>query len=222
MEGQVPGSMGVGMEVPCRRMRFLNRVLSTAAVLLLFAGITAQSRAQSFRHNTDVSVGVFGQSTSSVSGNGVTVDPTESIGAQAAFRHSYHWWLGFEGSYNYTRFAERYSKLPYHVQHNMHEFAASYLVSGASLLGFRPFALGGVSAVLFSPSLNGGQNVPWQGEPGLNFGVGFDHSLLTSHLGVRLQYRGLYAKAPDFHEAGLKSGKSRLTSEPMAGIYIRF
>jgi hypothetical protein len=210
------------MEVPCRRMRFLNRVLSFAALLLLFAVFAVPSRAQSFMRNTDVSLSVFGQSTSSVSGNGVTVDPTESIGAQAALRHSFHWWLGFEGSYNYTRFSDHYSQTPYAVQHNMHEFGASYLVNGGNFLGFRPFALAGVSAVVYSPSLNGGQNVPWQGEPGVNYAVGINHSLLSSHFGIRLQYRGLYAKTPDFHKATLDSGKSRLTSEPMAGVYIRF
>jgi hypothetical protein len=204
-------------------MRFSCRLLlSYATVLLFMVGFAARSYPQSFLRNSDVSVSAFGQSTSDVSGNGVSVNPTESIGGQAAFRHSYHWWLGFEGSYNYTRFSEHYSNPPFAIQHNTHEFAASYLVSGTSILGFRPFALAGVSALVFSPSLNGGQNVPWQGEPALNFGVGVNHALLSSHFGIRLQYRGVYAKAPDFHEAALDAGKSRLTSEPMAGIYLRF
>ncbi len=138
-------------------------------LFFLSAGLVAQARAQSFIRNSNVSVSGFGQSTSSVSGNGVSVNTTDSIGGQAAFRHSYHWWLGFEGSYDYTRYSEHYSNAPYAVQNNMHEFAASYLVSGASLLGFRPFALVGVSAVVFSPSLNGGQNVPWQGEAGIEY-----------------------------------------------------
>ena len=203
-------------------MHFLYRFSSYAAVLFLSAGLAAQARAQSFIRNSNVSISAFGQSTSSVSGNGVTVDTTDSIGAQAAFRHSYHWWLGFGGSYDYTRYSEHYSNAPYAVQNNMHELAASYLVSGASFLGFRPFALVGVSAVVFSPTLNGGQNVAWQGEPGLNYSVGLDRALLTSHFGVRLQYRGVYYKAPDFGRPQLDAGASRLTSEPMAGLYLRF
>jgi hypothetical protein len=203
-------------------MRFLNRVFPYAALFLFFAGIVSSAHAQRVPKNDEVSVSAFAQSTSDVSGNGVSVNPTESIGGQAAFRHSYHWWLGYEGSYDITRFSEHYSNTPFAVQHNMHEFAASYLVSGASILGLRPFALGGVSAVVFSPTLNGGQNVSWQGEPGLNFGAGFDHAVYTSHLGVRLQYRGVYAKAPDFGRAALDADAWRLTSEPMGGLYVRF
>ena len=209
-------------EVRLSRMRFLFRSLFYAVLLLSFSWLTAQAGAQSFLHNSDASLSAFGQSTSSVTGNGVTVDTTDSIGGQGALRHSYHWWLGFEGSYDYTRFSEHYSNRPFAVQHNMHEFAASYLVSGGSFFGFRPFALGGVSAVVFSPTLNGGQNASWQGEPGFNFSVGVNHALLTSHFGIRLQYRGVYYKAPNFGEPQLDSGAYRVTSEPMAGIYLKF
>lgn len=206
-------------------MRLFTRCLPVAVLVLFLAALTAPAHAQSsFLRNSTVSVAGFGQFTSTVTGNGITDKPTRSVGGQAAFRHSYHWWLGFEGSYNYTRFTEYYSSQSRPVQHNLHEFAASYLVNGKNvpILGIRPFALVGVSALFFSPSLNGGQNVSWQGEPALNFGVGIDHALLTSHFGIRLEYRGVYAKAPDFHDAIYNTGKFRLTSEPLAGIYFRF
>ena len=204
-------------------MRILFRFSVFAALFLFLAGFAVPSHAQSFLRNSEASVSGFAQFTPSVTGNGNTVDTTRSAGGQAAFRHSYHWWMGFEGSYNYTRFSEHYSAArPYAVQHNMHEFAASYLVSGASVLGFRPFALGGVSAVVFSPSLNGGQRVSWQARPGVNFGAGIDRALFTSHFGVRVQYRGVYYKTPDFGQSQLVSNKYRLTSEPMAGLYFRF
>lgn len=204
-------------------MRFLSRVLVCTALLLVAAAFTPQASAQSALKNSEISLGAFWQRTPSVTGNGMSVDATRSIGFQAAFRHSYHWWLGYEGSYNWARYSEHYSSArPFAVQHNMHEFGASYLINGTSVLGFRPFALGGISAVVFSPTLNGGQNVSWQGEPGINFGAGVEHALLTSHFGVRLQYRGVYYKTPDFGEPQLKSDKYRLTSEPMAGLYLRF
>lgn len=204
-------------------MRFSFRAFCYAAVGLLIAGLAAQARAQSILKNSEASVSAFWQDTPSVTGNGVTVDTTRSLGGQAAFRHSYHWWLGYEGSYDYTRFSERYSATPYAIQHNTHEFAGSYLVTTpVGVLGFKPFALAGASLVVFSPSLNGGQNVPWQARPGVNFGAGFDHALLTSHFGVRVQYRGVYYKTPDFGKTQLDTGKMRLTSEPMAGLYLRF
>ena len=212
----------MGQEEFSSRMRFLNRLFPYAVLFLFTAGFAISAHAQSFLKNSDVSVSAFAQSTSDVTGNGITVKPTDSIGGQAAFRHSYHWWLGFEGSYDLTKFSDRYSNTPFAVQHNMHEFAASYLVSAGSILGFRPFALGGISAVVYSPTLNGGQNVSYQGEPGVNFGVGVNRAVYTSHFGVRLQYRGVYAKAPDFGRPTLDAGASRLTSEPMGGVYLRF
>lgn len=202
-------------------MRSPLRLLFYPVLLLSLATAATQARGQSFLKNTDVAVSGFGQFTSNVSGNGITDDPTDSVGGQAALRHSYHWWLGFEGSYGYTRFAENYSNQPYPYQHNTHEFGASYLVTLPSVL-IHPFAFAGVSALIFSPSLNGGQNVSWQGKPAANFGVGINQAVLTSHLGIRLQYRGVYAGAPDFGEADLKTGKSRLTSEPMIGAYFKF
>lgn len=204
------------------RMRVSSRLLSSAALLVFCAVSAISASAQSFLHNSDAAVSAFGQFTPSVSGNGITDDPTKSAGGQAAFRHSYHWWLGFEGSYDYTRYAEFYSSQHFPIQHNTHEFAASYLVTGPGILGLHPFALVGVSALVFSPTLNGGQNQPFQGEPALNFAAGINHALLSPHFGIRLQYRGVYYKAPDFGNPVLETGKSRLTSEPMAGVFLKF
>lgn len=205
-------------------MRFSHRCTFFAALAFFLAGPTVPALAQMhFLRNSEASVGVLGEFTPDVSGNGITVRATNGLGGQAAFRHSYHWWLGFEGSYNYARFSEYYSGKPYSIQHNMHEFAVDYLATTPiSPLSFKPFAMVGVSAIVFSPSLNGGQNVSWQGRPGANFGVGVEHPLLTPYFGIRIEYRGVYYKAPDFNESALKTGASRLTSEPMAGLYFRF
>lgn len=204
-------------------MRIPYRLLSLAVLFLSLIGISSvAANAQiGYLKNSDVSVSAFGQFSQDVSGNGIDLSTTRSLGGQAAFRHTYHWWLGYEGSYSYTRFAELYSNQRFPIQHNTHDFAASYLVTVPSVL-IHPFAYAGVSALVFSPTLNGGQNVSWQGKPGLNFGVGVNQPILTSHLGIRLQYRGVYAGAPDFNDADLKTGKSRLTSEPMAGVYLKF
>jgi opacity protein-like surface antigen len=194
-----------------------------AAILAVIAACAHSAQAQNILHNSEISLSGLAQFSSDTSGNGITDDPTRSGGAQIAFRHSYHWWLGYEGSYGYTRFAERYTGAPFPIQHNMHDFAGSYLVTTpVGVLGFRPFALAGVSGLVFSPSLNGGQNVSYQGRPAFNFGVGVNKALLTDHFGIRIQYRGLFYKTPDFGEAALTTNTSRITSEPMAGVYVRF
>jgi len=202
-------------------MFFRKSVLCSLALCAFPALLVSSSHAQSALKNDDISVdGVF-QFTQTVSGNGITDTPSKSGGGEVAFRHSFHWWLGYEGAYTYTRFHEDYTGQPFGIQHNQHEFSGSYYVHGPTVL-VQPFALVGVSAVLESPSLNGGQNVPYQWRPGVNFGAGANVPLLTSHIGLRLEYRAVYYKAPDFGEADLTTNAYRVTSEPLAGVYFKF
>lgn len=193
------------------------------AILFAFAAASLPAGAQKILHNSQISLSAFGQFTSDASGNGITDTTTNSVGGQAAFRHSYRWYLGYEGSYTYTRFSEFYSGQPFSIQHNTHDFGGAYLVSApTSFFGLRPFASLGVSALVFSPTLNGGQHAAWQGHPALNYSVGVNYALLTSHFGVRAQYRGLYYKAPDFGNPAFTTNASRTTSEPMIGLYLGF
>jgi hypothetical protein len=198
--------------------RVLWFVVASFSVFL----ICSAARAQKALRNDDVAVGGFYQFTSNASGNGITDTASKSLGGEASFRHSFHWWLGYEAAYDYTRFSEFYTGQPFAYQHNLHAFSGSYYVHGPKALGIRPFAVAGISAVLFSPTLNGGQNVSWQARPGADFGAGINYPLLGSAIGLRLQYRGLYYKAPDFGLTPLTTNSYRLTSEPMAGFYIRF
>ncbi|MGA8160873.1 MAG: hypothetical protein WCB76_08715, partial [Acidobacteriaceae bacterium] len=155
--------------------------------------------------------------------NGISDRASKSAGAAGFFRHSYHWWLGYEAGYGYTRYTEYYTGQIFGIQHNQHEFSGSYYVHGPhTIAGIQPFALAGASAVIFSPSLNGGQNVPWQARPGINYGAGVNVPLVTSYFGLRLEYRGVFYKAPDFGQANLTTNAWRNTSEPTAGIYFRF
>lgn len=194
--------------------------LATAATLV--AAVPAG--AQAIVRNNDVSVSAFGQFTGNSNGNGIKLHSHNSLGGQAAFRHSYHWWLGVEGAYSYTRFGSRYSSLPPVVQTNLHEFSVSYLVTAPRefSFGLHPFALGGMSALDFAPSLNGGQRKPFQLKPAVNAGVGVDHPILGPRFGVRVQYRALFYKAQDFGDPNLKTNAFRVTSEPAVGFYLKF
>jgi hypothetical protein len=194
-------------------------------VALFVASFFAQSaNAQGYLRNSDVALSAFGQITGTSNGNGIQVKPGDSLGGVAEFRHEYHPWLGYEATYGYTRFSDRYSDSPFSVQHNTHEFGASYLLSGPKLplLGIQPFGLAGFSALLYSPSLNGGQRASAQARPAFTFGAGANFPLLTSHFGMRIQYRGLYHQTPDYDQAQYKTGTWRLTSEPSVGAYLHF
>lgn len=192
------------------------------AAMLLTPLFAQPASAQSYLKNSEVGLSAFGQFTSSSSGNGIDVDPMASLGGQATFRHVYHPWLGYEAGYGYTRFSDRYSTNPFAVQHNVHEFEGSYLATAPSLLGIRPFGLVGVSALLYSPTLNGGQRASAQARPAITFGLGANFPLLTSHFGLRLQYRALYHPTPDYGEARYKTDSWRISSEPAVGLYVHF
>jgi hypothetical protein len=204
--------------------KFFLTSLLLCAVPALFV---TSGHAQKALKNDDVSVDGFAEFTQTVSGHGITDTATKAAGGAASFRHSFHWWLGYEASYQYTRYHESYTGVTgypeqvFGVQHNQHEFSGSYYVHGPTVF-VQPFALIGVSAVLLSPTLNGGQNVSWQARPGVNFGLGANVPLLTSHIGLRLEYRGVYYKAPDFGASYLTTNAFRVTSEPMAGVYFKF
>jgi hypothetical protein len=208
-------------------MALWKSIVSSLLLCAVAALVVPTVHAQNPLKNDDIAVTGLYEFTQTVSGNGITDTPSKAGGGEAAFRHSFHWWLGYEGAYTYTRYHETYSGVSaypeqvFGVQHNQHEFSGSYYVHGPTVF-VQPFALVGVSAVLMSPSLNGGQNVPYQWRPGVNFGVGANVPLLTSHIGLRFAYRGVYYKAPDFGESYLTTGGMRLTSEPMAGAYIKF
>ncbi|TCK72651.1 hypothetical protein [Acidipila rosea] len=196
-------------------------VLALAGLVLSFAAVPV--RAQKALHNDDAALSFFGQFSNSVNGNGISLHSGDSLGVQGAFRHTYHWWLGYEANYGYTRFSEYYSTHVYSFQHNLHEIGGAYLVQApSSFAGLHPFATGGVSVLIFSPTLNGGQQAPWQARPAVTFGAGVNHPILRSNFGVRAQYRALFYKAPDFGEASLNTGSFRMTSEPTIGFYLKF
>jgi len=190
---------------------------------LLVASLFAQrANAQGYLKNSDIALSAFGQFTGSSTGNGITVTPHDSLGGQATFRHVYHPWLGYEVIYGYTRFTDRYSSFPFGVQSNVHEMGGSYLISAPHLLGVQPFGLAGVSALLYAPSLNGGQRASAQARPAFTFGLGANFPLLTSHFGMRVQYRALLHQTPDFGQEQFKTDTWRISSEPAVGVYLHF
>jgi opacity protein-like surface antigen len=191
--------------------------------LLLIAGLGNRAMAQTLK-NFEGAVNIFGQFTGTTNGDGVKDSPTDSLGVLATARQSFHFWLGYEINYGYTRFTERYSTVPFGVQNNVHEVSGAYLVQGPKipLLGLQPFGAVGVGALLFLPTTVGGQKYSQQNRIPLLYEFGVNYPILTSHLGLRLQYRGLSYKTPDFNATLLTTGTRRTTSEPSAGAYFRF
>jgi opacity protein-like surface antigen len=192
-------------------------------LLLMIVGLGNGAMAQSLK-GMDGAVAVFGQFTGTSNGNGIKDNPSESLGALATFRQSFHPWLGYEINYSYTRFTERYSTIPFGAQNNMHEVTGAYLLQGRTIpiLGLQPFGAIGFGALIFLPTTVGGQRYNQQTRTPILYEFGVNYPILTSHIGLRLQYRGLNYKTPDFNATLLTTGARRTTSEPSAGAYFRF
>jgi opacity protein-like surface antigen len=106
----------------------------------------------------------------------------------------------------------------------MHEASGAYLVQGPSIpfLGLQPFGGVGLGALVFLPTTVGGQKYNQQTRLAFLYEFGVNYPILTSHLGLRLQYRGLSYKTPDFNASLLTTNARRQTSEPSVGAYFRF
>jgi opacity protein-like surface antigen len=209
------------------KLMFISSVRRSFSLLLfLFLSTSSAWRpaiAQTLK-NLDGAVSIFGQTSGAKTGDGVTDNPTESMGALATVRQSFHPWLGYEVNYSYTRFTEKYSTVPFGVQNNVHEVSGAYLLQGPSLpfLGLQPFGAAGVGALIFLPTTVGGQKYGQQNRVPFLYEVGVNYPILTSHLGLRFQYRGLVYKTPDFNSALLTTNTTRQTSELSLGAYFKF
>ena len=206
-------------------MSIRSRSLTFFTLVFALASPAWQAQAQQLK-NLDGAVNIFGQFSGTTNGNGIQDKPTYSLGVVASARQTFHYWLGYEINYGYTRYAERYKAPTYgiQVQNNMHEATAAYLVHGPTIpiIGLQPFAAIGVGGLVFLPTSVGGQRYGQQYRIPILYEVGANFPILTSHLGLRLQYRGLSYKVPDYGAPQLAQNVRRTTSEPSVGAYFRF
>ena len=195
--------------------------ISALTVVALCALSFQDGRAQQIK-NMDGSLSVIGTFTSSTSGNGISDSPSRTLGALAQFRQVFRPWLGYEVNYSYARYAEFFSNLPFSVQNNVHEVTVAYFVHAPTILGMQPFAAAGLGTMVFLPTTTGGQYYPQQFRLPLLYEFGLNHPLFTSHLGVRLQIRGLDYKTPNFGSQRITINARRQTLEPAVGVYVHF
>lgn len=100
------------------------------------------------------------------------------------------------------------------------EFELDYVMTVPTDGPVRPFLLGGGSVISYSPT--GGNNTPGamsQKKFAFNYGGGFDFAI-SPHLGLRLEYRGLVYRVPDFGLIGI--GKWNHMPEPDIGLVWHF
>jgi opacity protein-like surface antigen len=198
-----------------------------AAFLLIgmvaLAGTTAQAQ-------TDISASVFGTFNNTTTGNGTIQSSPESGGGMIGARHIFNPLVGFELNFGISGSKQslapeasscgfRCSNQPITVSGTASEFTADYVVS-AKFGGLRPFALAGLGFVFTNPTgttigLNSLSRPAWVGGGGADWNF-------APRVGLRLQYRALFYKAPDVDRGYSPTGVYLRSQEPMIGAFFRF
>ena len=197
-------------------------------VAILFAALlcTSASMAQELpRH--EVSVQGTGFITKDSDGNGIRQHTTDSGGLLASYRFRFNRWLAADGSYGYTRntLQNFTSAGAFNVQADMHQTTGALVVtSPRKIASLSPYALAGVGALTFDPTGKQGGFVlgaDRQTKAAFVYGGGVDFDI-TRRFALRVEYRGLIYKRPDFGLATLNANTTAHTAQPSAGVVIRF
>ncbi len=217
----------------------LPKIGAPAAVLFLLLTTIALGQDNRF----DVSLGAAAVLSKQSTGNGTVLTPTNSVAVLITARYRFNARSSIELNYAHTADSQIYfaSPLTYRIHNTIGEYSGAYVFSFLQTESLEPFVFAGASALIFYPSysansINGLQTylpASQQTKPAFLYGGGFDYrifsslpvirrSTLSKHLALRLQYRGLVYKAPDFNVQNLFTGDRGHLAEPSAGLVVKF
>lgn len=205
----------------------MTGIKTLLSVVFITSLCAVASRAQEELPRNEVSAQGTGFFTKNSNNNGVRQHTTDSGGLLISYRNRFSRIFGADVSYGYTRNAQQnFTSLgALNVQSNIHQTTAALLVSAPNrFFGFRPFGLAGAGALTFDPTNNRGGTVPGadtQAKATFVYGGGANYDI-NNHFALRLEYRGLVYKRPNFGVPILNSDATTHTAQPSAGFVIRF
>ena len=201
----------------------LRRVGAVAVCLLTAMGVAVAQEGKA-----DVTLSGMAAFSKDTSGNGIDQAVTNSGGFLASFRYNMRGRSGVELNYGFLRDSHLYtntSSLAFNEQQaNVHELTGAYVYRLNRVWKVNPFVLGGGGFLIFKPistSTLSVAGVSTDVKGTFLYGAGVNYRL-TDSLGLRLQYRGLLYKSPDFGVSAVSSGAWAHTAEPSVGITLRF
>jgi outer membrane immunogenic protein len=173
--------------------------------------------------------GVFSKTSSSNNGS-VTDTPTKSVEYIGSVRYHFTPQHAIEVNIGHTINSQIYSVPPntFRVISSITEFSGAYVFSPFPGKKLQPFVFAGGGGLRFGPGNTYIDTFPasfgaaQQTSLAYLYGGGADYHLWRK-LALRLQYRGLVYKVPDFHvPALLFTGAKGHLAEPTAGIVVKF
>ncbi len=201
----------------------LRRVSVVGVCLLVAVTIAAGQEGRA-----DVAVSGMAVFSKNTSGNGLDQAVTNSGGVLASFRYAVRDHSGLELNYGYTRNSQVYSNNATFTfqeqQAGVHELTGAYVYQMDRKKKLNPFVLGGGGMLIFRPIRVSTFSIPGASTDTKGtflYGAGTNYRL-TDALGLRLQFRGLIYKSPDFGVSASSTGSWAHTAEPSVGITLRF
>jgi hypothetical protein len=191
----------------------------------------------------DVSLGGTAVFSKQSTGNGTVLTPTNSGAVLITGRYRFSARSSVEINYAHTANSQIYfaSPLTYRIHDTISEYSGAYVFSFLQSERAEPFVFVGAGALIFYPGYSANTindilaDIPasQQTKPALLYGGGVDYRIfsvlplihrspLSRHLALRLQYRGLIYKAPDFKVQNLFTGARGHMAEPSVGIVVKF
>ena len=214
---------------------FKKTSLAVAALFLLATNAVGQAG-----NRFDVGLGFEGVFPRQTSANGIVLSPTKSGGFLGTLRWRFTAKHSIETNYARTNDSQIYTTPnTFRIQSNVTEWTGAYVFSPMETKKFEPFVFGGAGILTFDP-FNTFVNTFQVAVPSTKqtklavlYGGGVDYKAFSSvpvlrkfavapHLALRIQYRGLFYKVPDFNNPNLFTGSRGHLAEAAAGLVIKF
>ena len=199
-------------------------------------GAQSRSSYDGYGGRADVFITGFAVYSNQPSSNGIREQATQAGGAAAGYRFHLSSSSALEGRYALSRNSQKYSfggavsSIPAYFS----EISGSYVYSLSRWNRIRPFLEGGGGLVLFSPGNYGGATtftnsvyggsstgLSMQAKPMFVYGGGADVPALQ-RLYLRVEFRDVGYKTPDFGTAIFHTNTYSFAYEPSVGVAYRF
>jgi hypothetical protein len=225
-----------------RESRMLKKATAVPVFLFLLSSIAIAQNGHFDFSGSEAAI-----FTNQASGNGITQTATKGAGWFATFRIKASTKHSFAVNYGRGKNSQIYKTFDdFHVLSTITEYSFTYMYTPFKKGRFEPFLLAGAGVLRFAPGTQWvifppvGVNIPdnirvnlhatKETQLGYLYGAGFDYRLPRYHkFAIRLQYRGILYKAPDFHidaNAGnsvtLFTGARGHMAEPSVGLVYKF
>ncbi|HTJ85916.1 MAG TPA: outer membrane beta-barrel protein [Terriglobales bacterium] len=202
------------------------RTAGLAMMIFVLALTTAKAQ-----DRLDLSVSgaaVFSKSVSSTT-SGLTLAPADSGAVFGTVRYHFNHLHAAEFNVGHTVSSQLFQRPPetFKVRTTITEFSAAYVLTPLQGKRLEPFLFAGAGALRWYPEnqyINGNSaffGAYTQTSLAFLYGGGADYRLWR-RLGLRMQYRGLIFRAPDFGVSDFFISAKGHMAEPSAGIVVKF